>query len=304
MAEGGSRQARRLSWVVTDPGEPVGAVLDALGVPGRALREGRVFVGGRRARDLAERLAPGEQVEVFEARAPAEPAHVLAVHAGLVAAYKPAWMPTEPDRTGRSTCLVQAIARELGVPPESLHALGRLDVGVSGVVLVATSRGARRLALRARAEGRLGRRYVGLTTRVPEPVRGRWDARLEPPLRGWRRGHPDPRRASTTYGSVATSRLGAAMVVFELETGRSHQIRAHAAQAGLPLLGDRPYGGPAHFVDSNGVAAKLDRIALHALRLRLGEWEVVSQAPADLRGLWQKLGGDDGAWSASLGVEL
>jgi 23S rRNA-/tRNA-specific pseudouridylate synthase len=290
--------------VVTEPGERVGAVLDALGVPGQALEEGRVFVGRRRASDLEERLAPGDRVEVFDARASAEPARVLAAHAGLVAAYKPAWMPTEPDRTGRSTSLVEAVARELGAPRETLHALGRLDVGVSGVVLVAASRRARLLALRARAEGRLGRRYVALALGAPKPPSGRWDAPLEPPRHGSGRGHPDPRRASTAYGCVATAGLGRAMVVFEPQTGRSHQIRAHAAQAGLPLLGDRAYGGPAHLVDATGATVRLDRIALHSLRLRVGEWEVVSEAPAELRSWWQKLGGDDGAWSASLGVEL
>jgi 23S rRNA-/tRNA-specific pseudouridylate synthase len=290
--------------VVTEPGERLGAVLGALGVPGPALDTGRVFVGGRRVHDPGERLAPGDRVEVFETRAPAEPAQVLATHAGLVAAYKPAWMPTESDRTGRSASLVEVVARELGLPRETIHALGRLDVGVSGVVLVAASRRARLLALRARAEGRLGRRYVALTGRAPEPPRGRWDSPLEPPRHGWRRGRPDPRRAATDYASVAIATLGRAMVVFEPQTGRLHQIRAHAAQAGLPLLGDRVYGGPAHLVDSTGATARLDRIALHSLRLRLGEWEVVSQAPADLRSWWQKLGGDEAAWSASLGVEL
>jgi 23S rRNA pseudouridine955/2504/2580 synthase/23S rRNA pseudouridine1911/1915/1917 synthase len=99
------------------------------------------------------------------------------------------------------------------------------------------------------------------------------------------------------------------MVVFEPLTGRSHQIRAHAAQAGLPLLGDRVYGGPANLVESTGTTVEFDRIALHALRLRLLEgrgrtWEVVSPAPPDLLGWWQKLGGDEEAWSASLGIEL
>jgi 23S rRNA pseudouridine1911/1915/1917 synthase len=320
VAEGSRSNARRISWVVAEPGERLGAVLESLGVsPRQALEEGRVFVRGQRACSAAEQLAPGDRVEVFRARAVDESARILATHAGLVAAHKPARMPTEPDRTGCSTSLVQAVARELGVPGETLHALGRLDVGVSGLVVVATSRAARLAALRARAEGRLERRYVALAPRAPEPPRGRWDAPLEPPRRGWRRGHPDPRRASTAYGHVAAVGLGrasvgwpdapAAMVVFEPLTGRSHQIRAHAAQAGLPLLGDHLYGGPANLVEATGATVEFDRIALHSLRLRLLEgrgctWEVVSAAPPDLRGWWQKLGGDEGAWSASLGIEL
>jgi 23S rRNA pseudouridine1911/1915/1917 synthase len=322
VALGGSRQSRRVCWVVREPGERLGSVLQALGAsPQQAIDEGRVFVRGRRARQAGERLSAGDRVEVFATRVADERAWVVDERGGLVAAYKPARIPTEADHTGRSESLVQQVATELGARPESLHALGRLDAGVSGVVLVAVSRAARLIALRARAEGRLERRYVALASRVPEPPQGSWNAPLAPPVRGRRRGLADPRGASTAYGHVSAACRGResaalrwpgavpAMIALEPRTGRSHQLRAHAAQAGLPLLGDRAYGGPVALVEVTGTSLKLDRIALHAFRLRLrdgsGEtWEVVAPPPVDLRAWWHKLGGDEGAWSASLEIAL
>ena len=56
--------------------------------------------------------------------------------------------------------------------------------------------------------------------------------------------------------------LGAAFAArFTLQTGRTHQIRQHAAMAGVPIVGDRRYGGDA--------GTWLERLALHAGRLRL-----------------------------------
>jgi 23S rRNA-/tRNA-specific pseudouridylate synthase len=96
-----------------------------------------------------------------------------------------------------------------------------------------------------------------------------------------------------------------AMLALEPITGRTHQLRVHAADAGAALLGDGAYGGDTRVGLSSGRVLGIRRIALHAARVvvprRSGEaMEVQAEVPAELRGLWTALGGVDDAWNLSL----
>ena len=59
----------------------------------------------------------------------------------------------------------------------------------------------------------------------------------------------------------------AARLAFELETGRTHQIRVHAASLGHPIVGDRVYGRGRDATGCRPAVGELDRILLHARRL-------------------------------------
>ena len=76
------------------------------------------------------------------------------------------------------------------------------------------------------------------------------------------------KRAVTRWRLLDAAGTRAARLAFELETGRTHQIRVHAASLGHPIVGDRVYGrgraAPASAADAIG---GLDRILLHARRL-------------------------------------
>jgi len=82
----------------------------------------------------------------------------------------------------------------------------------------------------------------------------------------------------------------------------------HAAHAGVPLLGDATYGGPARLVVRGGAVRSLERVALHAawVELELGgeRLRVVAGEPADLRALWGELSGAPEAWADALETAL
>jgi 23S rRNA pseudouridine1911/1915/1917 synthase len=278
------------------------AVLVELGAPNDALGDGRVRVDGRRAGDPGIELAPGSCVEVFAPRALSREPVLLGERDGLVVVDKPAELVTEPDRTGRGASVRAWLARERGVSEGALHAVSRLDVGVSGAVLFATSASARRRASELRAAGRIERRYLAIAERAPVPPSGV----CREPVAG--------RAAETRYNVLAESarklaRSGAepgraALLALDPATGRTHQLRIHAEKLGVPLLGDRAHGGAASYVGADGSVLELRRVALHAARLGWpgvdgGVVRFVAPFPADLAALWAELGGAGGALSSA-----
>ncbi len=162
-------RGKQLWQVGPDGPRTLGEVLEALGVDARALAEGRVFVERRRASDATEELDVGSRVEVFAARPSEEPAWVVERADGFVIAHKPAALPTEADRSGHA-CLSREIAALIGA--RQVHAVSRLDVGVSGLVLLSESRTAHQRAARLREQGAISRAYVAIAERAPAPEHG------------------------------------------------------------------------------------------------------------------------------------
>lgn len=270
-----------------------------------AIAEGRVFVDGRRATDDSETVLPGSEVVVETARPTVGGARVLDEWRGLYAAFKPAGLSTEPDRRGDAS-LVAAIATELGVARSELHAVTRLDLPVSGIAVLARGASARQLATSLKDEGRLRRRYVALAKGRALAESGTWDDAVGAEVRG--RSAP-PRAAMTRY-RVVRSMPGpdgntTSLFVLEPATGRTHQLRIHAAGAGAPLLGDRTYGGALRVTDRDGRVLAATRVALHAAKVEVGgadrpEWSVAAEVPADLRALWEHVGGDVSAFESAI----
>jgi 23S rRNA-/tRNA-specific pseudouridylate synthase len=284
--------SRKLRWIVR-AGDPrqLGALLLHIGC-GEALQRGAVFVDGRRAQDVELILIPGHVVEIYGGRSSKEGVKILAERAGLIAVYKPPELPTEPDRRGAVDSLLGLAAEALGLQVSSLHALGRLDVGVSGVLLLSRDAASTARAQAARAQGLLRRRYVGLCARSPDPASGTWAMPLS--VRKHSRVLTQP--ALSRYAFVASALRGAALAL-EPVTGRMHQLRIHAAAAGVPMLGDRRYGGALRVTDAMGHVSSVDRIALHSFCVELvdgpGEpWRVEAPLPDDLQQLWGELGGE------------
>lgn len=178
---------------------------------------------------------------------------------------------------------VAALADDDPARPGVVH---RLDKGTSGLLVVARS--ARGFAsLRAQMVAHSAQReYVGLVEGTLPDARGVIDAPIgrstrHPTAMAVR---PDGRSARTHYH--VTERLSTpratTLVAFTLETGRTHQIRVHAASIGHPIVNDTRYG---HRRDERLAP---ERVFLHANRLRFahpatGEVvDVVAPLPADL----------------------
>ena len=123
----------RIAWVVSEA-TTLGALLDQRDERA-ALERGGVFVDGRRVESAEALLEPGALVEVYAARDVPASVEILARDGGLVFAYKPVGVASEPERRGNAS-VVTLVADALQLDVSRVHALTRLDVGVSGVVLL------------------------------------------------------------------------------------------------------------------------------------------------------------------------
>lgn len=137
----------------------------------------------------------------------------------------------------------------------------RLDRDTSGCLLLARNPKAHKRLHRAFEEKKVGKTYLAILDGVPAAEAGTVDLPLgktSTAEAGWRMV-PDPGgEAAITHWRVAAVREGRAAVIFTPETGRTHQIRIHAAQGiGIPIAGDPVYG------------AGKGPMLLHALSLRV-----------------------------------
>lgn len=262
----------------------------------RLIDSGWVQVEGRPGRSslrlqaeqvVTVRLPPAQPPEV---KAEALPLDILYEDADVVAVNKAPGMVVHPGPGHAHGTLVNALlahCQDLSgvggvLRPGIVH---RLDRGTSGVVVVAKNDAAHEgLALQfARREVR--KLYYAYVRGAPQPPEGR----IETPFGR----HPRDRKrfsGRVAHGKVAITHYRtlaltpqAAFLAVRIETGRTHQIRVHAAEAGFPILGDPLYGrglrrGP---LGGQMAAAQLERQALHAAFL--GVVHPRTGAPLSLR---------------------
>ncbi len=250
-----------------------------------AIADGRVFVGKRRAIDRASPVAAGVEVWVHPPRptvALPEP-FVLFEDESMIAVAKPAGVPSVPDLVGVAGSLQELVARRSGIAASALVATSRLDADVSGVVTFAKSAAAADRLSKLRADGAYHRRYVAIAAGMLDgdshvfswSIGRHRDARLRTALPEGHGGDAKPAkslaRVVARIAEAATvDRAPAMWLALTPITGRTHQLRVHAAAAGAPLFGDRAYGGPHRVVSPRGSVTSLDRIYLHCAEVRLG----------------------------------
>ena len=178
------------------------------------------------------------------------------------------------DAVSRLTEILSQEDRKVwGVDAQSLWLVHRLDIGTSGLVLVARDAEYHRLLVSAFADRRIEKTYLALVWGSPRPAVGGYAWPLAPDVRDRRRMRvaDGGKLASSSYRVLATA-PHVSLVELVPHTGRTHQLRVHLAHAGHPVVGDDLYGGPRH----RGVRdARLRRhlapghTLLHAWRLAL-----------------------------------
>jgi 23S rRNA pseudouridine1911/1915/1917 synthase len=294
-----------MAWTVERAGETVTAFVKArTGEPWSQVKRwcerGKIFVDGAVVTDEAARLAKGQQVEVRlgapRPRDETKEGTLVYDDAHVVVIDKPSGVssvPYEERETGTAMDLIRGAWRRMGVPATSvpLHVVHRIDRATSGLLMFAKSKRAERaLAMQLRthdvarlylcvAHGRVASRTI--ESRL---VVDRGDG-----LRG-STTFPDQGKRAVTHVRALEPLRGATSCEVRLETGRTHQIRIHLAEAGHPLVGE-----PVYIRDYRGTPIESPRLLLHAATLGFvhpitGETiELRSEPPPDFTAVVDRL---------------
>jgi 23S rRNA pseudouridine1911/1915/1917 synthase len=269
----------------------------------RLIDDGLVRVDGV-PRPKRYALSEGETVTVEERATPRPPQVPDAEFAiayedeHLIVVDKPAGVVVHPGQGHDQGTLVQALdGRVAGGPdPARPGVVHRLDRDTSGLLVLARDEATHAALQQALRERRLTREYLALVEGRPPARSGTIDAPLgrDRRVRTRMSSDTDNPRSAVTHFETEQAFEGATLLRVRLETGRTHQIRAHLLAIGNPVAGDPEYGHacrqgiPRHGGGPGAGRFGLERQFLHAARLAFehpvsGETlDLLSPLPEDL----------------------
>lgn len=216
---------------------------------------------------------------------------VLHDDADIVVIDKPAGVAAHPSLGWTGPTVLGALAgagfriTTSGVP-ERQGIVQRLDVGTSGIMVVAKSERAYASLKRAFREREVKKYYHTVVQGYPDPLAGTIEGPIgRDPGHEWKFAVVQGGRHSVTHYRTLEVFLAASLLEIDLETGRTHQIRVHMSASQHPCVGDLMYGADPVLAEKLG----LSRQWLHAVRIGFhhpgtGDWvEYESAYPGDLR---------------------
>jgi 23S rRNA pseudouridine1911/1915/1917 synthase len=184
----------------------------------------------------------------------------------LLVVDKPAGLVVHPGAGVRSGTLVHLLTGKLAGGPDADRpgVVHRLDRDTSGLMVLARSEPVHAALQEAIRRREVEREYLALVEGRPDARSGTIDAPIgrDRANRTVMSTRTDKPRRAVTHFEVVEELPGRTLLRVTLETGRTHQVRAHMAAIGHPVCGDPAYGGR-----RSGAPLGLDRQFLHSARL-------------------------------------
>ena len=240
---------------------------------------GAVYVDGKRAKDAAARVAPGATVMVVLEESGAavlapvpKPAALVVLYedADVLAVDKPPGVTAQPTAGKVGDSLVDLATAYLRRQAGLVH---RLDRETSGVTIFGKTPRATSALAEAFRTGRAKKEYLAITgSGLPSSGVIELPLSKDPSRPGrWRASSTANGISAQTHFTRLCDNGAVAVVALFPQTGRTHQLRAHLAGIGFPIVGDRLYGG-----------AEGPRCLLHAHCLEIDELSIEAPVPEEL----------------------
>ena len=238
---------------------------------------GDVLVDGSPAAK-SDRVSAGSWLDVTIPPPPSAPVVVAEPVPGMTVVHddddivvvdKPVGVAAHPSPGWTGTTVVGGLAAagyrvSTSGAAERQGVVHRLDVGTSGLMVVAKSERAYTVLKRAFKERTVDKTYHALVQGHPDPLTGTVDAPIDRhPSADWKWAVVADGKPSITHYDTLEAHRSASLLEINLETGRTHQIRVHMAALRHPCVGDLTYGAD----PTLAARLRLERQWLHAVRL-------------------------------------
>ena len=242
------------------------------------IEAGGLLLGGVVVAKGSQRVAGGELLEIVDDAAPAgvrvsprlaDGLRIVHEDSHLAVVDKPVGVAAHPSLGWEGPSVVEhlaaaGVAVSTSGAAERQGVVQRLDVGTSGLMVVAKSEIAYSVLKQAFRDRTVEKVYHALVQGHPDPFAGTIEAPIaRHPGSDWKMAIVEGGRHSVTHYETLEAHRAATLLQVHLETGRTHQIRVHMAAIGHPCVGDPLYGADPVLAQRLGLV----RQWLHAVRL-------------------------------------